>query len=262
MPNIDQHPVGSFCWIELGTADQNAAKSFYGSLFGWEANDTPMGPDSAYTIFRIGGRDAAAGYTLMAEQRSAGVPPHWLLYIVVGSANQAASKAASLGGQVLKAPFDVMEAGRMAVVADPAGAVFAVWEPKANSGIGIAGVDGSLCWADLSVSNRDVVESFYCDLFGWTIGKEDEAPEHDYWHIKNGEEFIGGIQPSAHRNPNAPPHWLAYFLVSDCDGSAAKAKELGANLYLPPTTIEKTGRMAVVADPQGAVFAIFQPLPR
>lgn len=122
-------------------------------------------------------------------------------------------------------------------------------------------MDGTLCWADLSVPNREGVERFYSGLFGWNIVKEDEAAEHNYWHIKNGEEFIGGIPPATSRNPNAPPHWLAYFLVSDCDGSAAKAKELGAILYLPPMTMENVGRIAVVADPQGAVFALFQPLP-
>jgi uncharacterized protein len=261
MPNIDKHAIGSFCWIELGTTDQNAAKSFYGSLFGWQPNDFPMGPESVYTIFQLEGRDAAAGYTLMPEMLSMGVPPHWLLYVLVESADDAAGRVAGAGGKVLKGPFDVMEAGRMAVVQDPAGAVFAVWQAKSSGGTGIRGIEGTLCWADLSVSSREAVENFYSQGLGWQILKEEEAPEHNYWHIKNGEEFIGGIPPATFRNPNAPPHWLAYFLVSDCDASAAKAKELGANLYVPPMDIEKVGRMAVVADPQGAIFAIFQALP-
>ena len=261
MPNIDKHPPGSFCWIELGTTDQNAAKNFYESLFGWRASDMPMGPGSFYTIFKLEGRDAAAGYTLMPEQLAVGVPPHWLLYIAVESADESARKAAELGGKILKGPFDVMDAGRMAVVQDPAGAVFAIWQPQANGGIGISGVDGTLCWADLNVAVREAVEGFYTQLFGWQIHKEDETPEHNYWHIKNGEEFIGGILPAAHREPSTPPHWLAYFVVSDCDGSTKKAQELGASIFLSPTNIEKAGRMALVADPQGAAFALFQPLP-
>jgi uncharacterized protein len=261
MPNIDQHAAGTFCWIELGTTNQNAAKNFYSSLFGWRASDSPMGPGSVYTIFKLEGRDAAAGYTLTPEQRAAGVPPHWLVYVSVENADDAAGRAAERGGKVMQPALDVMDFGRMAVLQDPAGAVFAVWQPKAHGGIGIGGVDGTLCWADLSVPNREGVESFYSDLFGWYIGKEDEAPEHAYWHIKNGEEFIGGIPPATYHGPGAPPHWLAYFLVSDCDTSAAKAKELGGNLYLPPITVEDVGRMAVLADPQGAVFALFQPLP-
>ena len=261
MPNIDEHAPGSFCWIELGTTDQSAAKNFYSSLFGWHASDSPMGPGQVYTIFKLEGRDAAAGYTLMPEQQAAGLSPNWLVYISVENADSAAQRAVTLGGKVTRPPFDVMDFGRMAVLQDPAGTTLAVWQPKTHAGIGIAGVDGTLCWADLTVPNRESVERFYCDLVGWSIGKEDEAPEHAYWHIKNREEFIGGIQPPAYTSPGAPPRWLAYFLVSDCDGSAAKARELGAQLYLPPLTVEGVGRMSVVADPQGAVFALFQPLP-
>src|SRR5215471_11272465 len=232
MPNIDKHAVGSFCWIELGTTDQNAAKNFYSSLFGWKASDYPMGPDSVYTVFQLEGRDSAAGYTIMPEQRAQGMPPHWLTYISVASADDAARRATELGGRVVKPAFDVMDLGRMAVLQDPAGATFAVWQAKAHGGTGITGVEGTLCWADLSVPNREDVTRFYSELFGWSILKEDEIPEHAYWHIKNAEEFIGGIPPSAYHNAGAPPHWLAYFLVSDCDASAAKAKQLGANLHL------------------------------
>jgi len=261
MPQIEKHTPGSFCWIELATTDQTAAKSFYASLFGWVANDMPMGPSDFYTIFRLEGRDAAAAYTLRPDQRSQGVPPHWMLYIAVEDADAAAPRATELGGTVVAPPFDVYGAGRMAVLQDPTGAYFCVWQAKESTGIGIAGVDGSLCWADLSTPDRARAEDFYSGLFGWHIGKEDEEPGHDYWHIKNAEEFIGGLPAATQRNPNAPAHWLAYFLVLDCDASAAKAQQLGAAVYLAPMSIEGTGRMAVLADPQGAVFAIFQPAP-
>ena len=259
MSNIEKHAPGSFCWIELATTDQNAAKSFYEALFGWQANDMPMGPGDFYTMFQLQGRNAAAAYTVRPDQRSRGVPPHWMLYIAVESADSAAQRAADLGGQVLAAPFDVFDAGRMAVLQDPTGASFSVWQPKTHTGIGVGSVHGTLCWADLSTPDRERVGEFYSGLFGWELGKEDEEPAHAYWHIKNGEEFIGGMTPAAHRNLNAPPHWLAYFLVSDCDASAAKAKQMGAALFMPPTTFEHVGRMSVIADPQGAAFAIFQP---
>jgi uncharacterized protein len=118
----------------------------------------------------------------------------------------------------------------------------------------------SLCWADLSTPDVDRAKQFYSDLFGWTIsaGEKDTS---GYLHIQNGSDFIGGIPPAKYRNPNAPPHWLSYFLVSNCDASTAKAKQLGGTTYMEPTTMEGIGRWAVVADPQGAVFAIFQPLP-
>ena len=259
MSYIDSHPPGSFCWIELATTDQPAAKSFYQSLFGWTPNDMPMGPDDFYTIFRLEGRDAAAGYTLRPEQRAQNVPPHWMLYIRVASADDAAKRAAEVGGTVVVAPFDVFEAGRMAVLQDPTGAYFTVWEPKNSQGTGIAHVDGTLCWADLSTPDPQRASKFYSDLFGWQVLTDDEDPEHNYLHIKNGEHFIGGIPPASHRQPGVPPHWLAYFHVSNCDAAADKARQLGANICLPPMTMEKVGRMAVLGDPQGAVFAIFQP---
>jgi predicted enzyme related to lactoylglutathione lyase len=258
MAVIEKHPFGAFCWIELGTTDQNAAKSFYGKLFGWSVNDMPMGPSDFYTMFQLEGRTAAAAYSLRKEQRAQGVPPHWIIYVAVESADAAAAGAAQLGGKVLAPPFDVYDAGRMAVLQDPTGAVFCVWQAKKNAGTGIKGVDGTLCWADLSTPDQDCASKFYADLFGWKIMKEDEVPEHNYYHIQNGEDFIGGIPPASYRDPKVPPHWLAYFAVSDCDASAAKAKELGAKFVMPPTTFEDVGRFAVVSDPQGAMFAIFQ----
>lgn len=263
MPIIEKHPPGSFCWIELATSDQKAAKVFYGTLFGWSANDAPMGPSDFYTMFQLEGRDAAAAYTLRKEQRAQGVPSHWMLYIAVDSADATAKKAGVLGGTVLAPPFDVATFGRMAVIQDPTGPIFSIWEPKANPGTGIAGVGGTLCWADLNTPDPVRAAKFYHELFGWKFTSDtDDDPPSGYQHIQNGEEFIGGVLPNAGRDSKIPPHWLSYFLVTDCDLSAAKAKELGAGFLMPPNTLEGVGRFAVVADPQNAVFAIFQPLPR
>ena len=255
MPLIDKHPAGSFSWLELGTTDQNAAKSFYGALFGWGANDFPMGPDGTYTIFQIDGGDVAACYQLGPQM--AGVPPNWTLYIAVDSADETASRAAELGGTVLKPAFDVATFGRMAVIQDPTGAVFCVWQAKKNAGIRIAHVHGTLCWADLSTPDAKRASDFYSGLFGWQLITDPKDPT-GYLHIKNGEHHIGGIPPAAHRQPGVPPHWMAYFQVDDVDATANKAKEMGAKLYLPPMTMEGVGRMSVIADPQGAVFAIFK----
>jgi uncharacterized protein len=257
MANIDKHPAGSFCWIELHTSDQPAAKEFYDSLFGWESKDEPMGPNEFYTMFRLQGRDAGAGCTLRPEERSQGVPPHWMIYITVDSADAAAAKAQQLGGKVLAPAFDVMDAGRMAVILDPTGAAFCVWQANKSNGIGIAQVAGTLCWADLSTPDAQRASEFYSALFGWTIAADPKDPS-GYLHIKNGAHFIGGIPPAAYRQPGTPPNWLAYFQVDDVDASASKAEDMGARLYLPPMTMEGVGRMSVIADPQGAVFAIFK----
>jgi predicted enzyme related to lactoylglutathione lyase len=257
MTNIDRHPPSSFCWIELATTDQAAAKTFYGALFGWTPDDMPMGPGAYYTIFKLSGRDAAAGYTLLPAQRALNVPPHWMLYILVENVDASAGKVAPLGGTVMVPPFDVMDAGRMAVIVDPTGAHFCLWQANRNIGNSIADVHGTLCWADLSTPDPARAEAFYSALLGWQFTRDEKDPS-GYLHIKNGKHFIGGVPPAAERQPGVPPHWLAYFQVDDVEVTANKAKEMGAKLLMPPVTMEGVGRWSVIADPQGAVFAVFK----
>lgn len=256
MPTIDRHAPGAFCWFELATTDQEAAKQFYISLFGWTVNDFPMGATGSYSLFDLEGQSVAAAYTMVPEQRSKGIPPYWIIYVATNSADKTASRAAELGAKVIVAPNDVYGFGRMAVISDPTHAPFSIWEPQQHIGVGITGVEGTVCWADLMTPDTDAAKKFYSSLFGWDIS----SSEHDhsgYLHIKNGDTFIGGIPP--HPNPELPPHWMIYFLASDCDASAAKAQQLGAQTVLAPQTIEHVGRMAIVKDPQGALFALFQP---
>jgi hypothetical protein len=257
MPHIDGHPAGEFCWFELGTSDQAAAKNFYSSLFGWTANDFPMGPEGSYTIFQLEGRDCAAAYTLQKQMVEQGIPPHWMIYVAVDSADASAAKCPDLGGKVLQAPFDVFDFGRMAVLQDPTGATFSIWEARKHKGSAITEVPGTMNWGELSTNDTAKAVEFYSGLFGWKMMTGEGG---DYLHINNGKQMIGGIPPAAHRDPNIPPHWLMYFTVADCDASASKATSMGASLMLPPMTMEKVGRFGVIRDPQGAVFAIFQHL--
>jgi predicted enzyme related to lactoylglutathione lyase len=258
MSHVAQHAPGAFCWIELAASDQNAAKHFYTSLFDWTFEDNPMGPNEFYTMFNLEGKNAGAAYTLRAEETAMQVTPHWNLYIAVASADAATARAAELGATVLAGPFDVFTHGRMAVISDPTGAVFCVWEAKSHIGLGIVNQAGAFCWADLSTPDQGTAATFYAELFGYTL----PPGEGGYLHIQNGETFIGGIQPAAHRIPNAPPHWQIYIQVDDCAAGTKKAKGLGASIYMEPTEVMNAGIMSVVADPQGAVFALFQPMPR
>lgn len=259
MANIDKHKPGAFCWIELGTTDANSGKKFYTSIFGWSAKDMPAGPSGVYTIFELQGRAAAAGYGLNPTQRAQGVPPHWMLYVGVDNADTSAARATQLGGNLVMQPFDVMDAGRMAVLQDPTGAYFCLWQARRNPGIGITGVEGTLCWADLNTPDPERAKTFYSGLFNWKFSEDtDDDPPSGYLHIQNGEDFIGGVPPVRPGNPQLPAHWLAYFEVKNCDASAEKARKLGAKFYLEPMSMENVGRFAVLADPQGAVFAIFQ----
>ncbi len=208
-------------------------------------------------MFKLDGRDAGAGCSLRPDERSQGIPPHWLLYIAVNNADATAAKAEQLGGKVLAPAFDVMDAGRMAVIQDPTGAIFCVWQANKSQGIMISGVSGTLCWADLSTPDPKQASDFYSGLFGWQV-HADAKDKSGYLHIKNGEQFIGGVPPASHRQPGVPPHWMIYIQSDDIDATATKAKEMGATLHLPPTTMEGVGRMSVIADPQGAVFAVFK----
>ncbi len=258
MALIDKLVPGEFCWMELGTTDQNAAKHFYESLLGWKSNDFPMGPSEAYTIFNLNGRDCAAAYTLRKDQLEHHVPPHWMLYIATENADESSRRAGELGATVLAGPFDVGDKGRMSVVKDPTGAYFSLWQPKESIGIGVAGVDNAFCWADLNTPDRDGARKFYSALFGWKFEPGEGKDDSGYLHIKNGEHMIGGLPPAGMTPPGTPPHWMLYFQVADCDAAVTKLTGMGGRVYMPPTTIEGAGRMSVVTDQQGAGFSLFK----
>jgi len=256
MPKVDKHAPGAFCWVELGTTDQANAKNFYASIFGWTVADMPMGPHEYYTLFKLNGGDAAAAYTMQPAER-ANVPPHWNLYIAVENTDECAKHAGELGGKVVAPPFDVGTFGRMAVIQDPTGGAFCIWQAKDTVGTTVAGESGTVCWADLSTPDPAAAKPFYEALFGWKIGPAEKYPP-DYWVIRNGEQLIGGIPPTAFRQPGAPPHWMLFFLASNVDGVAAKTTALGGAVHLAPMSMGST-RLAVLADPQGAGFSVINP---
>ena len=255
MAQIDEFKIGTFCWAELSTNDQHAAKAFYSKIFGWTPVDLPIGPDQFYTMFQLQQREVGAAATLSQDQREQGVAPHWMLYVAIDSADATAAKAESLGAGILVRPFDVFDAGRMAVIQDPTGAIFSIWQAKTSIGIRLTGVHGTFCWADLATRDQAAAEAFYRSLFGW------EFPPGEihtgYLHIVNRGEFIGGIPPVKNFD-GAPPHWLLYFLVAQLEPALEQLKQGGGSVVVPATEIEKTGRFAVVQDPQEAFFALFE----
>lgn len=255
MPLIERPEPGSFCMVELASLDQDRAKRFYEPLFGWSHQDLPTGPDGVYTLFRIDGRVAASAYAMRPQERER-VPPHWQLYVAVENADETGKRAAALGATLIEAPFDVFDYGRMAVLQDPTGAYFSLWQPAKTGGIEIAGVPGALCWADLNTREPERAKQFYEELFGWKITA---GRDGDYLHIRNGDDFIGGIPPAGFSNPYVPPHWLAYYQVEDVNASAQNIAALGGKLHFGPESMENVGRFAVASDAEGAAFAIFKP---
>jgi hypothetical protein len=223
----------------------------------------PMGPSEMYTIFRLRGRDAAAAFMLRPEQLSQGVPPNWMLYVLVDDADAAAARASSLGATVIVPPFDVTESGRMSVIMDPTGAMVSVWQAKNHVGVGVKDEAGSVSWADLQSHDQAKAGAFYASLFGWKMveGKSMKpAKPGDYFHIVNGETMIGGIAPASQVDPNAHPAWVVYVEVDDCAATTQKAVSLGGRAYVDTMTVGENGRISVIADPQGAVFALHESL--
>jgi predicted enzyme related to lactoylglutathione lyase len=257
MPIVERFAPGEFCWIELATSDQNAAKSFYGALFGWTIRDIPTGPDQVYSLLELQGRVAAGAFAISAGESAAGIPPHWHLYVAVASADETAKKAGDLGGKVVEAPFDVMDRGRAALIQDPTGAFFSVWQGNKRPGMGVIGDAGAFCWADLNTPDQARARTFYEGLFGWKL-KPGQGKESGYLHIVNGENYIGGVPPAEQKGAGAPPHWLIYFAVADVDATSQLAMDRNARILLPPTDFEGVGRVAILADAQGAVFALFR----
>ena len=255
MPIIEKHTPGEFCWVELGTTDPAAAKAFYGKLFGWGAQDNPVTDTDFYTLFQLEGRDAAGMYRMSAEQLSQGVPPHWMLYVCVESADETAARAEQLGGSVVAKPFDVFDIGRMALLRDPTRAMVSLWQPKKHIGTGINQIPGTLCWSELATRDTGRAAEFYTGLFDWGTKTNQMGPETYTEWINQGTP-IGGMMEIQPQWGDVPPYWMPYFLVTNCDSSAATATGSGGTLILPPTDIPNVGRFAVVKDPQGAVFSI------
>jgi predicted enzyme related to lactoylglutathione lyase len=248
-----QYTPGTFCWTDLTTSDQAAAKAFYGGLFGWEAEDLPVGEDRFYSMQRLGGRDVAAISAQPQMQRDAGIPPTWNSYVSVESADAAAERAKELGANVHAPAFEVMESGRMAVIQDPQGAFFAVWEPRRHFGAALVNAPGALVWNELASPDLDASSAFYSALFGWRLEPFEGSPD-PYLTIKVGESGNGGIRPLD--QPGVPPHWLVYFGAEDIDASIATVEELGGAKMIGPIDIG-IARIAIVQDPQGAVFALY-----
>jgi predicted enzyme related to lactoylglutathione lyase len=240
---------GTFSWTDLSTPDPEAAKSFYGGLFGWEAEDTPIPGGGVYTMLRLDGKNACAISAAREGQMTA-----WLSYVTVDEVDAAARRVGELGGTVHAEPFDVMTAGRMAVVQDPTGAVFALWQPRDNIGAEIVNGPGALTLTQLNTSDPERAQEFYTELFGWRV-EQVNGGDQSYWGIYNGENLNGGMMQLP-ADAGSPPHWLVYFGINDIDAAAERIGHSGGTVMVPKTEVPG-GHILVAQDPQGAVFGLF-----
>jgi predicted enzyme related to lactoylglutathione lyase len=273
-------PPGVPCWVDTSQPDPGAAVRFYGGLFGWEfENRMPAGAAGSYSVARLGGRDVAAIGSQPDGQPSA---PSWNTYIGVENADDAAAKVVRAGGAVLAEAFDVSDAGRMGAFSDPAGAVFYVWQANKNKGAQIVNAPGSWNWSNLNTGDLEGSKSFYGAVFGWEFATVDfgrdvsvlcrlpgygrflEAfdPDLRARQAKAGvppgfEDAVGWMVPltGAPAITAVTPHWSVSFSVADADAIAERAAELGGEIVVPPFDVPPV-RLAVLRDPQGAVFTV------
>jgi predicted enzyme related to lactoylglutathione lyase len=255
MPERTQYAPGTPSWIDLQTPDQAGAKAFYGALFGWTYEDRPVGTDEAgndafYSMAQKNGKNVAA----IGGSPPPGVPPHWNVYVTVADVDASAALVPEAGGAVIAPPFDVMDAGRMSVVADPTGAMLCLWTPKTNIGAGLVNEHGTLSWEELMSPDIPAATAFYNKIFGWEATPVG-GPGMDYTEITlNGRAIAGAMNPPM---PGMPSVWGIYFAVDDTDAIVEVAKANGATVVMEPTDIEP-GRFAVMADPTGAMFSVIK----
>ena len=254
---------GEFCWYELGTTDPKAAQSFYSGVFDWGAMEVPMpggGEDCAggsYTLLQARGQDIAGAYKLEGPMFE-GVPPHWLVYIATDRIDGDTAKAKEMGGSVMLEPMDVPGVGRVAVLRDPQGAAFGLFQAGEHEGSArLENTPNMFCWSELDTTDTAAAKAWYTKLFGWG-SKSDASKEMQYTEWLHNGRPIGGLMALAPEMGPIPPNWMNYITVGDCDATVRRATALGGKALVPPTDIEHVGRFSILMDPQGAAFAVIK----
>jgi predicted enzyme related to lactoylglutathione lyase len=264
MAEVTKHCPGMFCWVELNTVDALAANRFYGEMFGWRRSFMPLDDGSFYTLLQLDGKDVGAFHEIFEEALEPETTTGWRLYIATDNVDQSVQKALSLGGALVTPPVEVSDVGRVAVMQDPTGAVFALWQARNHIGAEVVNQSGALSWQELITTDFETAKQFYSNLFGWqTQTRAAGARSYTTFKPKKSSLESGGIQPlhgplQETLSENGS-QWLASFAVENFEQSLHKAQRLGATLKTPPAEVPNVGRYAVLEDPQGALFSLVSP---
>lgn len=253
MSEVTRYDNGVPSWIDVMTTDFEGGKAFYGKLFGWEFED--QGEETGhYHLCKLRGKDVAGLGQQNADMQAMGVPVAWTTYFATDDVDATAKKVVAAGGSIMVEPMDVMDSGRMVVVADRTGGVFGIWQARNHIGAELVNEPGTLCWNQLNTRDPKTAISFYAEVFGFTIGGQEGYREF----VLPGDRHVAGCMPMGDQFPaEVPAHWLTYFAVADTEATVAQAQELGASVMAPPMDID-VGRMSILVDPAGAALGVIK----
>ena len=253
MPEVTAYANGQPAWADVTTPDVAAAAAFYGGLFGWEAQTDPRPEAGGYTMFTLGGKAVAAASPSPPGQER--VPSHWTVYLASDDVDETAARVRDAGGAVVVEPFDVLDAGRMTVAADPSGAVFGVWQAREHIGAEVAKEPGTLNWAEVQTHDRAAAQPFYDRVFGYASEAIEMGGDAYVVFAVGGVPAAGLVQIRGDWG-ELPSNWSVVFQVDDCDAAVARVQQEGGRLFHGPAELEGVGRFAVVSDAWGAAFQV------
>lgn len=258
MPDMNgPYKPGTPCWIDLMVPDQQAALDFYRDLFGWQGEIGPA-ETGGYSVCTLKGKPVAG---IMKAMNPDGTVPDpmpptvWTTYLSTDGIDATLKSVTDAGGSVMMGPMDVMDLGRMAVVTDPTGAVVGLWQPGSFDGAGIVNEHGALIWNELSTGDTDAAAAFYSAVLPISPAPSQMPGAEFYTEFKVAGRAVAGMMDLSNMPAGVPPHWLPYFHADDVDSVQAAAVRAGGNVMAPAFDMA-AGRMAVLTDPQGGVFAV------
>ncbi|WP_338673379.1 VOC family protein [Streptomyces sp. SCSIO 30461] len=246
-----RRPPGTPCWVSLMVHGLSATQDFYRDLFGWDFAPGPQ-PFGPYVRALIDGKEVAGIGQLPPDRH---LPIAWTPYMATDDADETAEQIRSCGGTVGVGPLDAADAGRMAIAADPEGAVFGIWQAAAHTGTALFGTHGTPVWNELVTRETSAVSKFYQSVFGYDVEPVVSA-EFDYATLHLEGRAVASLHGVGHALPrDRGSHWMTYFEVEDTEEAAALVRNLGGHVLHEPRE-GGSGRLATVADPEGAVFTI------